>query len=113
MGLLPAQQGIAVRRGLLPQRLHERGHRRPAHRIGPEHHPVGQQLREFFRQEPDEVRVQVGRETGQEPNPGAGPGGLHVDEDVGGAQPVPHGGHQPPRGVQIVHLQHRIDEVDQ
>ena len=109
----PAHECLTVGLGLFAQRLHHRRDGRAAHGVGPQHHPVRQQFGELVRQQADEVRMQVRREAGQEPDSGAGARRLHMDEDVGGAQAVPHGGHQPPRGVQIVHLQHGIDEVDQ
>ncbi len=55
----------------------------------------------------------VRHEAGQEAQARPGPRRLHVHEDVGGAERVPHRRQEPPWSVEAVHLQHRVDEVHQ
>ncbi len=78
----PSQQRIPVRRRLLPECLHHGRHRGAAHRIRPQHHPVGEQFGDVVGEQPDQVGVQIAHKARQEPDAGPGPRGLHVDEHV-------------------------------
>ena len=80
---------------------------------GPCHQPVTEALLQFLRQDADQVRMLVGHEARQQAEAGAGAGGLHVDKHIGGTESGRHRRKQPARRVQVVHLQHRVDEIHQ
>ena len=86
----------------------------PAQRLGAGHQPVGQPEADASGSTPHQIVVPVGHEARQQADARRGPGRLHVDEDVGGGHGFAHGRERSRAGqVQVVHLQHGVDEVHQ